>query len=104
MTAKVMYKITWCWPGGSPSGWALAPYDSARALEASLTAAGYDADDVTVSVAEARPAGRQSTAHVTGAVFTGHDDLDAGDRAAMGRLARRAVGYTDPAERYDEDR
>lgn len=100
MVGEVMYKITWCWPGGSPSGWALAPYESARALEAALTAAGYDADDVTVSVAEARPTGRQSAAQDRDDA-TGADGLDAGDRAAMGRLARRAF---DPAERYDEDR
>jgi hypothetical protein len=103
MTVDSLWEITWAWPGGSPSGKALAPLDSARQIESALMAAGYAQESITVRVALGRSAGRQSAAQDREGATTARPDLDAGDRAAMGRLARRALGYTDPPERYNKD-
>lgn len=117
MTApEILYKITWKWPGGSPSGFALAPYASARQIESALIAAGYGQGDITVRPGEA-PTGRHSAPEppvdepLTGAAakrvgdrlrtLTGHaatdtqtdDDLDPADRAAMGRLGAKAFPH-----------
>ena len=63
--AEILYEIEWTWPGGSPSGHALAPHGSARQIESALLAAGYRPEDVTVKPSVPGPAcGRHAAPRV----------------------------------------
>lgn len=92
----ILYRVSWTMPG-EPEHSAVMDHGASMSLAAALEPLGA----VVYRFPPDRPAGRQLAAQSRDDA-TGAGGLDAGDRAAMGRLARRAL-YS-PVERHDEDR
>ncbi len=95
MVAKVINEVRWEFPNGlTGKAWVFYGLEE---LRGALEDAGAT---VTVSVATAPTAGRQTAAHVTGAVFGPGDapdrDLYESNRAASRAPGRRAYGRPDP--------
>jgi hypothetical protein len=90
-----LFTIEWRWPGSGAVRAALGTGVAIHELDTALREAGFEV--VRTYETDVPPAGRQSAAQSREGT-TGVGGLDAGDRAAMGRLARRALYRPDPRD------